>query len=242
MNKKIFCYVGSPRGEKSITINLARKLLTYLSHRSECIYKIYSPSELKLEKCLGCECCFKNGNCELDKVDNFDKIKNEMISSDVIILGTPVYAGTISSYLKEFIERLSLWLHIFKLAGKCGVIIATSTGNSLNETAYYLRRIMHGWGISDIYTMLIPVQTNDDLEKAEINEEINRCVEYLCSFLSGLKKPASNNYLEQYFQTLKKLYLPVRNFEHYEAKYWNENGFFELNSYKELLEILYKGK
>lgn len=155
MNKKIFCYVGSFRGEKLIIINLVRKLLIYLSYCSECIYKIYLLFELKLEKCLGCECCFKNGNCELDKVDNFDKIKNEMIFLDVIIFGIFVYVGIIFFYLKEFIERLFLWLYIFKFVGKCGVIIVIFIGNFLNEIVYYLRRIMYGWGISDIYIMLI---------------------------------------------------------------------------------------
>ncbi len=242
MKKRIFCYVGSPKGENSVTFGLIKRLLSLLDYHDICYSQIFSPSNLRIEKCRGCECCFKYGRCELDKMDNFDRIKDEISSSDIIILGTPVYAGSVSSYLKEFIERLSMWLHIFKLAGKCGVIVVTSSGNSLCETVHYLKRIMQGWGIVCIHTLAIPVNNYMDIENTETNAEIMKCAEYIRNFLYGSEKPKSNYYLEQYYQTLKKMYLPIRGSEHYEVKYWNDNGFFEYNSFQELLESRYMEK
>lgn len=60
----------------------------------------------KMESCLGCLACYKNGgNCIIK--DSFEIIRRLWKESDCILYCTPVYVAGIPGQLKNFIDRLS---------------------------------------------------------------------------------------------------------------------------------------
>lgn len=62
-------------------------------------------SEQKILPCIGCYKCLGEAPCIFQ--DDFHKIYQKCVTSDVIILGTPVYFGNVSGLLKNFIDRFN---------------------------------------------------------------------------------------------------------------------------------------
>lgn len=66
----------------------------------------YSFSGKKMESCMGCLACYKNGgNCVIK--DSFETIRKLWKEADCILYCTPVYVAGIPGQLKNFIDRLS---------------------------------------------------------------------------------------------------------------------------------------
>lgn len=109
--------IGSPRknGNTDFVID---KILQSASENGAISEKIYL-NELKIKPCQGCEHCKKYKNCKIK--DDFAQIIKKIENADGIVIGSPVYFGTISAQTKIFIDRLfSLFDKDFnnKLKGK----------------------------------------------------------------------------------------------------------------------------
>ncbi|MBN2156043.1 MAG: flavodoxin family protein [Candidatus Lokiarchaeota archaeon] len=64
----------------------------------------YKLSDYYIEPCRACRDCRGMGKCIIE--DDMQKlIIPELLKSDVIILGTPVYFNNVSSHMKKFIDR-----------------------------------------------------------------------------------------------------------------------------------------
>lgn len=103
-----------------------------------------------IHPCIGCEMCFEAGQCQFD--DDAAALYDRLLSADVVILATPVYFYSPSTYAKLLIDRCqTLWARRYILKqqtwapGGRGVLISTggSGGKSLFEgvrltTKYFL--------------------------------------------------------------------------------------------------------
>ena len=97
------------------------------------------------------------------------KIKKIMTESDLIFFITPVYGMNISSIMSKVIERISYWLHDFRLAGKQVVLIVITDRNSGKYVLNYLEFISNSLGLQTIAKMSIKshqVNNNDFLQRA----------------------------------------------------------------------------
>lgn len=61
-------------------------------------------SELNIKPCNSCWACQKNKNCIIDD-DMTNKLIPLLLSSDGMVLGSPVYFNNVSAQLKNFIDR-----------------------------------------------------------------------------------------------------------------------------------------
>jgi multimeric flavodoxin WrbA len=95
-----------------------------------------------IRPCIGCEKCFEKGDCQFD--DDAPKLYAPLLNADLVILATPIYFYSTSTWAKLLIDRCqALWArkHILKIhsyvdAGR-GVLLATgaSGGPSMFEGA-----------------------------------------------------------------------------------------------------------
>ena len=58
----------------------------------------------KINYCLGCNTCQKNGGTRVYK-DDVPEILEKMIKSDIIVLSSPIYFYTITGQMKTLIDR-----------------------------------------------------------------------------------------------------------------------------------------
>ena len=99
---KILVLKGSPH-INGTTSYLVEKFLLGARENKNNEIKVIDVAHSSLHPCLGCDQCFKNKTCIQE--DDGEKILNEILSSDLIVLVTPVYYFGISAQLKTLIDR-----------------------------------------------------------------------------------------------------------------------------------------
>ncbi len=100
--KYVIGIIGSPRknGNTSVTIH---NILKTASLKGALIEKIFL-NELKIKPCQGCDYCKSHKNCKTK--DDFQKVIEKIKKATGVIIGSPIYFGTISAQTKIFIDRL----------------------------------------------------------------------------------------------------------------------------------------
>ena len=233
---RIFSYLASRRGTQSHTRAL---FLLFLSHLEDCLGESVEvtsmqPQDLKLRPCVGCEKCFREGVCPLDKKDGFAAIKGEMMTADLVVLGTPVYGASVSGDMKLFIDRLCYWLHLMPLAGKYGIPLVTASNNNALEVTAYLTRMLESLGTSVPCSIPCTVDNPPMLsDPSFIDGTLRRHAEKVASsYLQGVLtvSPAQ----ERYFTAMKHQYLRADPDQSAEARYWRNQGYFAYASFAAL--------
>jgi len=57
----------------------------------------------EIEHCIGCWSCYRNGSCFHD--DDFEGLFTKLRDADAVVLGSPVYIGSVSGLMKTFFDR-----------------------------------------------------------------------------------------------------------------------------------------
>jgi multimeric flavodoxin WrbA len=91
---------GSPRkgGNTELLVDAFAKGAAKHHH-----VEIVSVRDVKVNPCLGCNACFKNGICA--QKDNMAAIYKKMGQADMLVIASPVYFYGISAQLKAIIDR-----------------------------------------------------------------------------------------------------------------------------------------
>ncbi|WP_024832965.1 flavodoxin family protein [Ruminiclostridium josui] len=236
--KKIFAYVGSKQGHHSYTWQLTNIVLEQVSllGSGSIQYKIYSADEVKIEFCQGCKCCFIEGFCPYDTSDAMESIKNEILQSDLILLASPVYAHNVSGHMKVFLDRITYWMHLFRLLGKLGVTISTSDSNGNEYVNGYLNKFMQYCGVNVIsnFKALKADDTGINFGNLDI-ESLSKHI--YCNLISN-EPTIATPIQESLFKSLKNHYLLLEenNIKSAEYTYWKEHKYLECESYSELIK------
>ena len=101
---KVIAINGSPRknGNTSLLIGVALEEFEKAGFETESI-------NIGGEALIGCQACYtcrktRDNTCKYNK-DSFNKVYRKCLDADIIILGSPVYVGGMTSSMKAFIER-----------------------------------------------------------------------------------------------------------------------------------------
>jgi multimeric flavodoxin WrbA len=115
---------GSPRKRGNTEI-LIREALDAASKLEDVKVETILLSKTKIEPCKAEQLCWKKKvpRCLLIK-DDMEDLYPKLMNSDGIIIGTPVYFGTISGQLKTFLDRTTCLGGVRKLENKVGAAIA----------------------------------------------------------------------------------------------------------------------
>lgn len=99
---KLFGISGSPR--KAATDWIIREALRYAEERWNAETRYFSVRGKKLNFCIHCDHCIKEGGCIHD--DAMKEVYAGFEWADAIIIGTPVYQGTLSGQAKVVLDRM----------------------------------------------------------------------------------------------------------------------------------------
>lgn len=105
---KILGICGSPRkgGNSEILLD---EFLRYFEGRFE-VKKIFINS-LKFIPCQECENIRKDGRCKIN--DDMQNVYDEVESSDIVVVASPIFFGSVSAQLKMLIDRFQCqWLGV----------------------------------------------------------------------------------------------------------------------------------
>ena len=136
---KILAILGSPRGMKRYTGTLLNAVLQE-AQKAGANTEVFLLNDESIQTCKGCvETCHTKGKCYQD--DDFEKIKNAMLTADGIILATPNYVFNVSAHMKAFLDRCGLLMHCQLLSGKYAAVVVTSGGSDPTVVENYLKDV-----------------------------------------------------------------------------------------------------
>ena len=99
---KILGIDGSPRKDGN-TEKLVRRILAG-AEKAGGQTSFLKLADFTIDYCLGCGACRATGECVMK--DDMDQIYDALQQSDVIVLGSPIYAWQVSGNTKVFMDRL----------------------------------------------------------------------------------------------------------------------------------------
>ena len=124
---------GSPRVGGNTDIILSEALAAAKEEGAE--VRLIRISDYSLEPCSACQACFTSKKCVID--DDCEKIYQEILRADGVILGSPSYFQAVTAQMKIFIDRigfLALARERKDFAGKVGGVIAVARRSGVSST------------------------------------------------------------------------------------------------------------
>ena len=89
--------------------------------------------DLQIEPCVACDICKATGECAI--YDDMREILEIMMESDGMIIGSPVYFGSVTSQLKMLIDRIKTSKRFFQIKNKvCGAVAVGGSRNGGQES------------------------------------------------------------------------------------------------------------
>ncbi|WP_067839404.1 flavodoxin family protein [Amphibacillus sediminis] len=234
--KNIFVYVASRRHKRSHTYYFAEKVIESVEKLTEINYEIFTPSNVNIEYCSGCQYCFKHAHCIKSNKDDMDMIEDKLIKADFIIFASPVYVHNVSADMKNLIDRIGYWGHLLKLAGKGSAVLTTNMSNGHDTAADYLDKVLTSFGSTVVAKYNAATNYPDQLNNPDwlaavceiISLSIVDCLE------NGVE---SNPALEALFTSLKEMMILYKEhgINEGEWRYWEENNLFDYDSFASVL-------
>ena len=128
---KVIGIIGSPKkdGNTSYLVETALKSAKSAGADTD----IINLGSLNIEPCVACDICKATGECAI--YDDMREILEIMMESDGMIIGSPVYFGSVTSQLKILIDRSRPLRGSFRLKNKvCGAIAVGGSRNGGQES------------------------------------------------------------------------------------------------------------
>ena len=119
---RILGVVGSPRKGGNTEI-LMREVLN-VAHEAGCETQMFLMCEKQVAPCDACETCFEAGSCVVQ--DDMQELYSMLDGADGIIIGSPVYFGSVSAQTKAVMDRMFSLLRRRALKDKvAGALVVT---------------------------------------------------------------------------------------------------------------------
>ena len=118
--------MGSPRtdGNTAFLVETALKSAEEAGAETE----IINLGSATIEPCIACDICKATGECAI--YDDMGEIMEKLMDADGMIIGSPVYFGSVTSQLKMFIDRSRPLRGSFKLKNKIGGALAVGASRN----------------------------------------------------------------------------------------------------------------
>ena len=146
---KVLGVVGSPRKGGNTDILVDRVLLG-AQEKGNTTNKILL-NDLNIKPCQACMSCKKTGRCVID--DDMQDIYAQILESQCLVLGTPIYWLGATAQMKTFIDRWYALLdanYKTKLKGKSAAIIAVCGAPETSMTDFTVQAFEKMFGFIGI--------------------------------------------------------------------------------------------
>ena len=222
---KVFVCTGASLDRDSTTDFVVQRYLRYLEKYTNKELDVYYANLINhnVAYCNGSLEPFITGKTQED--DDMLILEKEILRSDLIIIASPVYANNVSGSIKNFIDRIAHWTHLFRLVGKYGVVFSVTSNSGGNDVADYLENILSSMGVSvickDIFvTSLVNREVIDNILQVDVKFSVQEISDNKYKFTNDQEK----NFKK--YQTLYKKGIGFLN----ELEFWEKNGLFKVRS------------
>lgn len=139
---RVLGIVGSPRTHGNTEILMEEALKA--AREAGCQTDIFLQAEKQVAPCDACGACFKGDRCVVD--DDMQELYKLMDRADGIIIGSPVYFGSVSAQAKAVMDRTFALLKNHSLKDKVGgaLVVTRRVGAIQARSLVYAFCIAHG--------------------------------------------------------------------------------------------------
>ena len=112
---KILVLNGSPKGEKSATLNVTKAFVNGIKEKTNAIVEYVNLSELNIKPCTGCLSCWgrTEGECVI-KNDDILPFKNKILEADIFIESFPLFFFGMPGTMKVFTDRMLSMMNTYR--------------------------------------------------------------------------------------------------------------------------------
>lgn len=124
-NIKVTGILGSPN-RKGNTFQLLSELLSS-AEQADAQTELIVLADYNIRDCKGCNTCVRTKTCPQWDTDEFKKVIEKVLDSDVVVFSSPSYGGGVPSLMKRFLDRCRLMrMQDFKLKNKIAAFVTTA--------------------------------------------------------------------------------------------------------------------
>ena len=208
---------GSPR--HGTTLTYLRQVEAVL-HEAGVSTELISLAGTDIRDCNGCEACIRRTGWCVQK-DAAPEILARMLSADGLVIGTPVYVGTVTGKLKSLLDKTASWLHRPPAVGTPVLPLVTTAGSGAKDTLAYLTQTVATWGAHPVGGIRRSASAQEPVEPREVAD-----------FLDHLRRNRSS-YRPTWrqimlFQVQRVLATKVAEID---RRYWEERGWDRASFY-----------
>ncbi|MFZ5973904.1 MAG: flavodoxin family protein [Bacillota bacterium] len=232
--KKVLILEASPRSGWSAK---AARMLEGLLTGKNIEVKTAALREEAIGYCRGCGVCIGKGEgyCPMHE-DAAQKLLEEMLRADGVIIVTPNYALQVPGLLKNLLDRLSFVFHRPRLFGRVFMSVVISGvygGPKINK---YLNETMEFWGFRPVKGASIPGALYPNEQRSEETEEKSRqkITEAAARFIKALnsQKPRTPSFFR--VAIFRATRTSMKHFDaalapdraHYEKNGWFDSAYY----------------
>ncbi|NLA38731.1 MAG: flavodoxin family protein [Methanomicrobiales archaeon] len=138
---------GSPRGERSATLQLISAVLDGAKGGGADV-DIVNLVDLDIRFRNACSACFQEGRCAEE--DDFPALYMKIKAADGLVLGSPVYVDLLTGQMKLLIDRMADGIQCQALSGKYGCSVSTSGDHAEQAVVTYLNHFLQMLGATPV--------------------------------------------------------------------------------------------
>ena len=156
--------------------------------------------------------------------DSFEEIRQAILESDGLVLGSPNYIFSVSAQMKAFMDRCASMIHCLGFHGKYGASVVTSGGGDEEPIVDYMNHFMMITGIQSVGSVWA---TMGLIYGDEFPEDITTCAHDLGRRLVTAWKnkevfPEIQEKMAAFKERMRQLMEYRKEEWPYEHKYWKK--------------------
>ena len=215
---------GSTRAVAALLADEIKKLMPESEINEFCV------SDAK--PCVGCANCKAKDEKLCPHYEEYGKIIESIETSDVIVLGSPVYVLSISGQMKCFLDHMAYRFMSHRphpaMFSKIGISVTTAAGIGAKSVAKALNKQLFWWGTAKQHSLAFTVAANDwsgvsEDKKHKINLETKRTARKIVKTHGKVKPGLKTKFIFNIMKSMQKKndWLPI------EKAYWQQQGWIK---------------
>ncbi|TAJ44454.1 flavodoxin family protein [Methanofollis fontis] len=218
---KIIGINGSPRGKESTTRRLIEAILAG-AREGGATTTFIDLGSTEIRYCSGCGLCYERGECP--KKDDFQKIFDDMLAAEGIVLGSPNYINSVTAQMKTFLDRMADAIHCQRFTGKYGCAVSTAGGSRSDEVANYLNETLRILGANTVGGVSVDI-CGDEERLFAAGEQAYRLGQDLARAVAeGRPYPEQETFHREMEERMKALVTAHKHVWKHEYDYWAKMG------------------
>ncbi len=225
---KIIAIMGSPKGKGS-----GHKIVKMIEDRMIAIgnveFEYLFLKEANLKPCIGCYNCMAKGEDKCPLRDDRAAIEQKLLAADGFILSSPVYMGSVSGLMKNFIDRFAYLSHrpLF-YRQKMLVVVNTSITGEKGTLSTLKIALGHDRGVMNVQELAIATPPWPQTEQAVAGKErtIDAAAKrfYLSCLDTSSPSPTFNSYMD--FLVMQKFSSECREYMPADYSFYNGKVYY----------------